>query len=548
MTCLSGYSSRKFGGLVFISVSWLLLFCPDKACVSKVLFSWGFSQKNSDQTMAEVNSKTSSLHVESSKPFNEERQLFDGLSDEETRLIEKKRKPSNSFGYLQTNKIIVVRKIDLHLISALFLLFIFNILDRSNIANARLGGMQEDLGLSESQYQTAVAIMFVGYLLGQVPSNIILTRLKPSRYIPSAIFIWGGISLCTAATKNFTGIMCVRIFLGFAESPFFPGALLLISSWYKPSEIAVRVAIVYCGNTVANGFGGLLAAGIMSGLNGKGGLEGWRWLFIIEGAGTMVAGLLAVALLPDFPRSGKQKWLTEQEQRLAEWRLARVANDEVDENGSVKEAIRDAFLDPKAWILILIQVCQLSAQTWTYFFPTIAKTLGYSDNVTLLIIAPVYIFGFITALGNSFIATKTDHRAILIIWPLCIDIVGNVMVISSRATAVRYVGMFFMCAGSYSAFNVVQAWIASTIPRTRTKRAIVYALVNLFGNSSNIYGSYFFPTSDSPQYRPGGITLSAFAAGGVALSLALAGYLHLLNKKAEKAEAEDGQTRYKYIW
>ncbi|CAI7608903.1 unnamed protein product [Penicillium bialowiezense] len=464
--------------------------------------------------MAEVNSKASSLHVESSKPLNDENHLFDGLSDEETRLIEKK----------------LVRKIDLHLISALFLLFIFNILDRSNIANARLGGMQEDLGLSDTQYQTAVAIMFVGYLLGQVPSNIILTRLKPSRYIPSAIFVWGGISLCTAATKNFTGI------------------ILLISSWYKPSEIAVRVAIVYCGNTVANGFGGLLAAGIMTGLNGKGGLEGWRWLFIIEGAGTMVAGVLAVALLPDFPRSGKQKWLTEQEQRLAEWRLARVANDEVDENGSVKEALRDALLDPKAWILILIQVCQLSAQTWTYFFPTIAKTLGYSDNVTLLIIAPVYIFGFITALGNSLIATKTDHRAILIVWPLCVDIIGNVMVISSHVTAVRYVGMFLMCAGSYSAFNVVQAWIASTIPRTRTKRAIVYALVNLFGNSSNIYGSYFFPTSDSPQYKPGGITLSAFAAGGIVLSLVLGGYLHLLNVKAKKAEEQDGQPRYKYIW
>lgn len=83
----------------------------------------------------------------------------------------------------------------------------------------------------------------------------------------------------------------------------------------------------------------------------------------------MVAGILAVALLPDFPGSSKQKWLTEQEQRLAQWRLARTANDEVDENGSIKEALRDAFMDPKAWILILIQVCQLSSQTWTYFFP-----------------------------------------------------------------------------------------------------------------------------------------------------------------------------------
>lgn len=100
----------------------------------------------------------------------------------------------------------------------------------------------------------------------------------------------------------------------------------------------------------------------------------------------MVAGVLAVALLPDFPRSGKQKWLTEQEQRLAEWRLARVANDEVDENGSVKEALRDALLDPKAWILILIQVCQLSAQTWTYFFPVSITWRSLCLNMQLTVI------------------------------------------------------------------------------------------------------------------------------------------------------------------
>lgn len=137
---------------------------------------------------------------------------------------------------------------------------------------------------------------FVGYLLGQVPSNIILTRVKPFRYIPIAIFVWGGISICTAATKNFASLIVVRVLLGFAESPFFPGALyiqsypllllqltddissLLVSLWYKPQEVAPRVAILYCGNTIANGFGGLLAAGILSGLNGAGGLAGWRFV------------------------------------------------------------------------------------------------------------------------------------------------------------------------------------------------------------------------------------------------------------------------------
>lgn len=153
---------------------------------------------------------------------------------------------------------------------------------------------------------------------------------------------------------------------------------------------------MYCGNTIANGFGGLLAAGILSGLDGASGLAGWRyisyltlcfgllcaltdnnpldrWLFIIEGAGTILAGFLAVWLLPDFPGSGKQSWLSDQEQRFAEWRLAQEANSEFDENGSVKEGLIDAFTDPKAWVLVGIQICQLTSQTWTYFFPVSTK-------------------------------------------------------------------------------------------------------------------------------------------------------------------------------
>jgi len=158
------------------------------------------------------------------------------------------------------------------------------------------------------------------------------------------------------------------------------------------------------------------------------------------------------------------------------------------------------------------------------------------------------MFGFFTSLGNSIIAQRTGKRAYLIMWPLAVDIVGNIMVISSHTTAVRYTGMFLMCAGSYSAFNVVQAWIASTVPRTRTKRAITYAMVNMFGNSANIYGSYFFPTHDGPQYRHGGITLSSFAAGGIIISLILGLYLNRQNKKAQQEEERSGVTQYKYLW
>ncbi|EXJ82472.1 hypothetical protein A1O3_06285 [Capronia epimyces CBS 606.96] len=471
-------------------------------------------------------------HIEESPHDARALITFEGLSAEEEQTLEKR----------------LVRKIDLHLISSLFLLFIFNILDRTNIASARLGGMQTDLGLSDTQYQTTVAIMFVGYLLGQVPSNIVLTRVRPSRYLPLAIFIWGSISMCAAATQNFAGIMTVRILLGFAESPFFSGAVLLISSWYKPAEMPLRVALMYCGSTIANGFGGLLAAGVLSGLDGAGGLQGWRWLFIIEGAGTVVAGILALLLLPDYPRSGQRKWLSEQEQRFAEWRLARAANDEIDENGSIKAALVDAVTDYKTWVLVVIQVCLLSSQTWTYFFPSIVNTLGFSHTVTLLITAPVYVFGFLTSLGNSIMAERTHQRASLIVWPLLLDIVGNMMVINTHSLAPRYVGMFLMCAGSFSAFNVIEAWVASTVPRTRTKRAVVYALVNLIGNSSNIYGSYFFPSSDAPQFRMAGIILSSFAGTGAVVAAALGAWLRYLNIQATREEQIDGLPRYKYLW
>ena len=90
---------------------------------------------------------------------------------------------------------------------------------------------------------------------------------------------------------------------------------------------------------------------------------------MIEGGGTMIAGILAIWLLPDFPRSGQKKWLSEEEQRFAEWRLAREANDETDENGGVKAGIVAALTDIKVWLLVLTQVCLLSSQTWTYFFP-----------------------------------------------------------------------------------------------------------------------------------------------------------------------------------
>ncbi|CCG84471.1 protein of unknown function [Taphrina deformans PYCC 5710] len=439
----------------------------------------------------------------------------------------------------------LVRKIDLILMPTLVLIFVFNILDRSNISQARLKGLEKDLKLTDTQFDTCISILFVGYLSFQLPSNLILTRVRPNLYLPICMVIWGTISACTAVAKNYTNLLLIRFFLGFAEAPFFSGALLILSAWYTRREMAPRIAIMYSGNTLANAFGGLLAAGILKNLEGAHGIRGWRWLFIIEGTCTVGLALVAFFLLPNFPAD--TKWLSEQERRFCSWRMTVDANGEEDTKSSIGAGVLAAVTDYKVWLLVAIQLCLLTSQTYSFFFPTIVKTLGKDTTTTLLLTAPPYFAGFFTSLINSLVAAKTGKRTILIVWPLVVAAIGDIIVISTLKTAPRYFGMFLMVIGSYSAFNVVLSWVSATIPRPQTKRAVSLAMVNMIANCSNIYGSYFFPSKSGPKYRSGGIALIAFALAGAVLACVLGAILHRENKKTEALERQDGVKRYKYL-
>jgi MFS family permease len=99
------------------------------------------------------------------------------------------------------------------------------------LANARVQGIEKSLGLKGTEFNTAISVLFAGYIALQIPSNIIITRVRPSLYLPGCMAVWGIVSGMTALVNNFTGLVVVRFFLGFVEAPYFPGALFLISSW-----------------------------------------------------------------------------------------------------------------------------------------------------------------------------------------------------------------------------------------------------------------------------------------------------------------------------
>jgi MFS family permease len=189
----------------------------------------------------------------------------------------------------------------------------------------------------------------------QLPSNMLLSKVRPSIYMPLWAALWSIISACTATAKSYQHLIAIRFFLGIAEAPFFPGAVFLLSCYYTRKELALRTAILYSGLILATAFSGLLAAGIFEGLDQVGGLAGWQWLFILEGAGCFVIAMIAIVVLPDFPgsKTGSCRWLfNEDERRISYERVERdrVAGKQI--SRSVWVGLKAAALDSKTWLFV----------------------------------------------------------------------------------------------------------------------------------------------------------------------------------------------------
>lgn len=202
--------------------------------------------------------------------------------------------------YLAEKKL--VRKLDCFLIPVVMLLYLLSFLDRVNIGNAKLYGLEKDLGLHGNQFQVAVSILFVTYILSELPSNLVLKKLHPSRWIPFITTAWGIIATLTGITQNYAGLVVCRLFLGAVEGGLFPGLAVYLTFFYTKRELALRIGYLFVSAALAGACGGLLAFAIghMDGISGQ---HGWRWIMILEGLPTFVLGIASWWLLPDSPET-----------------------------------------------------------------------------------------------------------------------------------------------------------------------------------------------------------------------------------------------------
>lgn len=171
----------------------------------------------------------------------------------------------------------LVRKLDLRLMTSICAMYLFNYLDRSNVGNAKTAGQQTDIGYSSIQYSILLDVYFIGYVFFEIPSNMILSRTRPSLYLPFLMILWGSLTCITAAVKNYGGLAALRFLVGAIEAGFSPGVLFVISSWYKPEEQSKRFAAFFGAAILSGAFGGLIAGAIVDSLGGRYGIRGWYY-------------------------------------------------------------------------------------------------------------------------------------------------------------------------------------------------------------------------------------------------------------------------------
>ncbi|EHY54615.1 MFS transporter prlL [Exophiala dermatitidis] len=433
----------------------------------------------------------------------------------------------------------LVRKIDLRSLPILVILFLLNILDRNAIANARLGGLEDSLNIDDVQYQTAVMVLWAGYIAMMVPSNMLLSIFKPRVYLPSVVIIWGIVSGATGFVQNYPGLVVLRFLVGVTESPYFVGCIFFLSCWYTKKELPGRISVFYSGYTLSSAFGGLLAAGIVDGMDGLGGYRSWRWVFIIEGSITVVVAVLGYVLLPDYPAT--TSWLSPEERAMAQYRLSRETDGDKDEvTESVFVGLKQALTDPKVYLLVFIQTAAVVSMSFTYFFPSIVKTLGYDKVETLLLTAPPYFAAFLFSLANSWHSGHTNDRSYHIAFACVLSACGQIISMSTHVLGARYFAMFLQAMGAFSAFQIILSWVSSTIPRPKAKRAVALALATAVSNATNISTSYLYPSWDAPLYRMGCIVLTVSLLCCAAASLALRFWLKKLNDKADRSTGIEG--------
>ena len=334
------------------------------------------------------------------------------------------------------NERLIFAKSAWRLIPFLGLLYIVNYLDRVNAGFAALT-MNADLGFSPSVFGFGAGVLFVGYLIFQVPANAILARMGARRWMFLILTVWGAISAATAFVHSATEFYVLRFLLGVAEAGLFPGMMYYLTLWFPQSYRARFSSGVICAIPLSGMIGGPVS-GLILGMDQVGGLHGWQWLFIIEGLPASLLGIATLMFLPDGPRQAR--WLDEKGKSAITMRLQAESGDE-------KQDLIAAFRDIRVLVLALAGLASGSALYATsLWLPQIVKAMGFSNFGTGVVVALIYTatMAAIVGVGHSSDRFGERYRHVAFCW--LIAAAGFTVAAIAQNNAIELIGLVFAVA------------------------------------------------------------------------------------------------------
>jgi MFS transporter, ACS family, tartrate transporter len=313
------------------------------------------------------------------------------------------------------------RRLRWRLVPYLLLLYVIAWFDRVNISFAALT-MNADLGFSSAVYGMGGGIFFLGYALFEVPSNLILARVGARRWIARIMVTWGLLSIAMMYVEGKWSFYALRFALGVAEAGFLPGILFYLAHWFPKAERARAVSWFMIGIPLSTVFGGPVA-GMLLGLDGWHGLQGWQWLFVLEGTPAVLFGVVTLFWLPDTPRD--VRWLSPAEQQHVEQRVA-AEQAEVRERHSGSGSLATALAHPTVWLLALVLfACQCGSYGMTLWIPQIVKNLSGLGNLAVSFISAIpYIGATVAMLWIGASSDRSGERFLHVALPSFIGAAG----------------------------------------------------------------------------------------------------------------------------
>ncbi len=375
-------------------------------------------------------------------------------------------------------------KLSTRILPILFFGYLINYLDRVNISFARLT-MSSSLGIGDAAYGLGAGLFFLGYVIFQVPSNLILERVGARRWLALIILIWGIISASTCLIRHEWQFFTIRLLLGAAESGFFPGAILFLSEWY-PSALRGRILSGFLVAIPISGIlGGSLSGWILATCHG-GGLESWQWLFLLEGAPCLLAALWIFVALPDSPST--VSWLTEEERgRLADT-LRRESEERM--QAGAPTCVGAALRLPEVWKLCLIYFCTaMGLYGFSFWLPVLLKDLGWQNPLEIGLFSAIpWGVAAIGMIAWGYLADQQRAWRIFAAWAALIGGVGFIGCGLAPSAGVGLLTLSLAAAGVMGMMTTL--WVIPGNLLNGTAAAAGIAVINACGN----LGGFVSPT------------------------------------------------------